>query len=296
MRGLPGERYRSYRGRAIDGATTALMNWRNAAGSTHDLRVAGVPPDYFSKKGQRWGNPVYRWEVLEKEGFRWWIQRLSHVLSLFDMVRIDHFRGLVKFWSIPASERSAVKGKWVEASPDAFFLKVKEKFPRMPLLLEDSGITPEAKEHSLNRHSPTLVLQSLNRDDRKSYAPANHVENACVYTGTHDNNTSRGWFESEAGPEARKYSHPLVAQTSDTLPMEMMLAAAGFRRIRRFPYAGCAGPGERGQAQYSRQKIRELVMEGQGRTDVKCLNRGAGRNVCQVREKGTIRAKRDQVR
>jgi 4-alpha-glucanotransferase len=213
-------------------------------------RVAGVPPDYFSKRGQRWGNPVYRWDLLEKEGFRWWIQRLSHALSLFDMVRIDHFRGLVKFWSIPASERSAVKGKWVEASPDAFFLKVKEKFPSMPFIAEDLGyITPDVKEYIHQLDIPrTLVLQFAFGEgfEGNPYAPANHVENACVYTGTHDNNTSRGWFESEAGPEARKQLSSIAGRpvTSDNVSMEMIRVAMASRaRFAVFPMQDVLGLG-----------------------------------------------------
>lgn len=213
-------------------------------------RVAGVPPDYFSKRGQRWGNPVYRWDLLEKEGFRWWIQRLSHALSLFDMVRIDHFRGLVKFWSIPSSERSAVKGKWVEASPDAFFLKVKEKFPSMPFIAEDLGyITPDVKEYIHQLDIPrTLVLQFAFGEgfEGNPYAPANHVENACVYTGTHDNNTSRGWFESEAGPEARKQLSSIAGRpvTSDNVSMEMIRVAMASRaRFAVFPMQDVLGLG-----------------------------------------------------
>lgn len=213
-------------------------------------RVAGVPPDYFSKKGQRWGNPVYTWDVLEKEGFSWWIQRFSRALSLFDMVRIDHFRGLVKFWSIPAHERTAVKGEWVKASPEAYFRKVKENFPGMPFIAEDLGyITPDVKEYIRQLGIPgTLVLQFAFGDDlgKSPYAPANHVENACVFTGTHDNNTTRGWFASEAGAEAREQLSVIAGKhvTRDNVSMEMIrIAMASPARLAVYPMQDVLGLG-----------------------------------------------------
>lgn len=214
-------------------------------------KVAGVPPDYFSESGQRWGNPVYRWDMLEKEGFWWWIRRLSNALSLFDMVRIDHFRGLVKFWSIPSSERSAIDGEWVEASPDAFFLRVKENFPAMPFIAEDLGyITPDVKDY-IRRLGirKTLVLQFAFGDDleKSPYAPANHIENACVYTGTHDNNTTRGWFESEATPLMRSQLNEIAGHkvTPETVSMDMIsIAMASKASMTVYPMQDVLGLGQ----------------------------------------------------
>ena len=214
-------------------------------------KVAGVPPDYFSKRGQRWGNPVYRWDVLEKDGFRWWIRRLSHALSLFDMVRIDHFRGLVKFWSIPSSERFAIKGEWVEASPEAFFLKVKEYFPDMPFIAEDLGyITPDVKDFIRRLGIPkTLVLQFAFGEDpeRNPHYPANHTEDACVYTGTHDNNTSRGWFETETTPTMRSQLSGLARHkvTPETVSMDMIsIAMASKASMTVYPMQDVLGLGQ----------------------------------------------------
>ena len=213
-------------------------------------RVAGVPPDYFSAKGQRWGNPVYRWDVMEREGFDWWLQRLRHGLALFDLVRIDHFRGLVKFWSIPAREDSAEKGEWVDASPGAFLEAVRENFPGLPFIAEDLGyITPDVTAHirSLGILG-TLVLQFAFGPgfDKSPYAPRNHRENACVFTGTHDNNTARGWFKSEATPLAREQLSALVggAVTGGDVSLKMVeLALSSRARFALYPMQDLLGLG-----------------------------------------------------
>jgi 4-alpha-glucanotransferase len=167
--------------------------------------VAGVPPDYFSKTGQRWGNPVYRWDVLKESGYSWWIRRMEHDLKLFDAIRLDHFRGFVAFWEVPEDEKTAINGKWVEAPVEDFFNTLVEHFSHLPIIAEDLGlITPDVNE-VMNRFGfPGMkVLIFAFGDDfpRGSYLPHNHVKNCLVYTGTHDNNTVKGWFRSEASPE-----------------------------------------------------------------------------------------------
>jgi len=212
--------------------------------------VAGVPPDYFSPLGQRWGNPVYRWDVLEEEDFGWWLRRLEHAFTLFDMLRIDHFRGLVKFWSIPAAERSAVRGSWVDAAPEHFFEALMKKFPLLPVLAENLGvITPDVTAWVERLGVPgMLVLQFAFGEEfeKNPYAPANHIENACVYTGTHDNNTSKGWFETEADPAAKRHLTRLAGHKvdSDTVSMEMIgLALASKARLAIFPMQDVLGLG-----------------------------------------------------
>ncbi len=169
--------------------------------------VAGVPPDYFSETGQRWGNPVYRWDVLKEKGYEWWFRRISHNLDLFDLSRIDHFRGFVGYWEIPAMEKNAINGQWVEAPAMHFFSHLTEKFPKLPIIAEDLGvITPDVREVMERFGFPGMkVLLFAFGDDLATnpYVPHNHIKNCVVYTGTHDNNTTRAWFEKEASPEER---------------------------------------------------------------------------------------------
>jgi len=172
------------------------------------ITVAGVPPDYFSETGQLWGNPVYRWDTLKELGYDWWIMRMEHNLRLFDLVRIDHFRGFVAYWEVPASEKNAIKGQWVQASADDFFQKVLEKIPRDSIIAEDLGlITPDVEEVMKRFNLPGMKVLLFAFNDNPAtnpYAPHNHVEHCVVYTGTHDNNTARGWFENELSPEMKR--------------------------------------------------------------------------------------------
>jgi len=172
------------------------------------LFVAGVPPDYFSRTGQRWGNPVYDWDAHSQSCYDWWIKRLAHNFRLYDFVRLDHFRGFAGYWEIPAEEKTAVKGQWVDAPGIEFFKALQGHFPVLPILAEDLGvITPDVREMRDGFGFPGMkVLQFAfgngvgeNRD-----APHNHVENAVAYTGTHDNDTTLGWFQNDAGDEGRR--------------------------------------------------------------------------------------------
>jgi 4-alpha-glucanotransferase len=171
------------------------------------LCAAGVPPDYFSATGQLWGNPVYRWEVLAKTKFKWWLQRIAHNLTLIDVLRIDHFRGFVAFWEVPAPEKTAVNGTWVAAPATAFFNALVKKFPSIPLIAEDLGlITDDVREVMKRFGFPGMkVLQFAFGEDLPThpYLPHNYLRDCVVYTGTHDNNTTRGWFEHEATPEEK---------------------------------------------------------------------------------------------
>ncbi|MGD9015424.1 MAG: 4-alpha-glucanotransferase [Candidatus Omnitrophota bacterium] len=170
--------------------------------------VAGVPPDYFSKTGQLWGNPLYRWDKLKERGYDWWIQRIRHNLKLVDILRIDHFRGLVAYWEVLASEKTAIKGSWVEAPAVDLFNKLTERFPNLPLIAEDLGIiTPDVREVMQRFGLPGMkvLLFAFGEDNpAHPYLPHTYNNNCVVYTGTHDNNTARGWFDKEAKPEDKK--------------------------------------------------------------------------------------------
>jgi 4-alpha-glucanotransferase len=163
--------------------------------------IAGVPPDYFSKTGQLWGNPVYDWEHATKTGFDWWMRRMRHNLFLFDLVRIDHFRGLVAYWEVPAGHKTAERGRWVDAPGDEFMSTLFRHMPSAAIFAEDLGyITADVREVVAQYHLPCMrVLHfALGGDPaRNPHMPHNHITNAIVYTGTHDNNTTRGWFDKE---------------------------------------------------------------------------------------------------
>jgi 4-alpha-glucanotransferase len=160
--------------------------------------VAGVPPDYFSETGQRWGNPLYRWDRMREEGFAWWIARFRSMLAAFDAIRLDHFIGFVRYWEIPGAEKTAVNGHWREGPGAAFFDAVAAALGDLPLIAEDLGaITLEVKALRDRYALPGIkVLQfAFDGDGNASdFLPHNYPRNAVVYTGTHDNDTTAGWF------------------------------------------------------------------------------------------------------
>ncbi|HEY9868083.1 MAG TPA: 4-alpha-glucanotransferase [Candidatus Obscuribacterales bacterium] len=163
--------------------------------------VAGVPPDYFSATGQRWGNPIYNWSRLRKDGYRWWVERFRSVFELTDVVRVDHFRGFAACWEIPAREPTAVKGRWVKVPGMQILNAVKQEFDELPVIAEDLGvITPDVIALRERFGFPGMrILQFAFRDEENIDLPHNYVANTVVYTGTHDNDTAVGWFHSQAG-------------------------------------------------------------------------------------------------
>ena len=164
--------------------------------------VSGVPPDYFSKTGQLWGNPVYNWERIKETGFDWWIHRVRHNLNLCDLLRIDHFRGLIGYWEVPAGEKTAINGKWVAAPGMEFFSTLKNYFSSLPIIAEDLGtITSDVKELMAKFEIPGMkvLLFAFGGDLAENpYVPHNHIKNCLIYTGTHDNNTIKGWYDNDA--------------------------------------------------------------------------------------------------
>jgi 4-alpha-glucanotransferase len=170
--------------------------------------VGGVPPDYFSETGQLWGNPVYDWHKLKESGYSWWIRRMKNCLNQFNLVRIDHFRGFVAYWEVPANEDTAINGHWVEAPAIDFFNTMLKYFPNFPIIAEDLGfITPDVNEVIQNFGFPGMRLLIFAFDEslpRNPYAPHQHIKNCVVYTATHDNNTIRGWFENDVDEEQKQ--------------------------------------------------------------------------------------------
>ncbi|MDC0834606.1 4-alpha-glucanotransferase [Leptolyngbya valderiana BDU 20041] len=167
--------------------------------------MAGVPPDYFSATGQLWGNPIYDWEELKKTNFRWWMQRFHAVLDRLDLIRIDHFRGFEAYWAVPGDEETAMNGEWVEAPGYEFFDRLKEELGELPIVAEDLGIiTPEVEALRDRFKFPGMKILHFAFDSGRDnpYLPFNYdSKNFVVYTGTHDNNTTVGWYEARSDEE-----------------------------------------------------------------------------------------------
>jgi 4-alpha-glucanotransferase len=170
--------------------------------------VAGVPPDYFSKTGQLWGNPLYNWSEMRNTGFSWWLARLHHSLAMFDLVRIDHFRGLLAYWAVPFGDKTAERGTWRDVPSEEFFARLKQEFPSMPFLAENLGIiTPDVTEamEAMELPGMAVALFGFGGDmERNPHIPHNYRRELAAYTGTHDNNTAEGWYSTDATEDERK--------------------------------------------------------------------------------------------
>lgn len=190
--------------------------------------IAGVPPDYFSATGQRWGNPLYRWSAHEAEGYAWWIERLRKTMELVDIVRIDHFRGFAGYWEIPASEQTAINGRWMPGPGAKLFDAIQAKLGKLPIIAEDLGIvTPDVVALLERFDFPGMrVLQfAFGGDEQNPYLPHNYVHNTVVYGGTHDNDTAIGWFAS-ASPEERAFACNYMACDGTEINWDMIRTAS----------------------------------------------------------------------
>jgi len=171
------------------------------------VEVAGVPPDYFSETGQLWGNPLYNWEALREDDFSWWIKRLQHSLSMFHLVRIDHFRGLLAYWAVPFGDRTAEKGVWRDVPSEAFFASLRKNIPSASFLAENLGvITPDVTDAMERMSFPgmAVVLFAFGGGMKDNpHIPHNYSATLAAYSGTHDNNTALGWYRDDASEEER---------------------------------------------------------------------------------------------
>jgi len=176
----------------------------DASGSA--TAVAGVPPDYFSKTGQKWGNPLYDWDALEQESYAWWIERVGAMRETVDLMRIDHFRGFESYWAVPAEAPTAETGAWEKAPGDALFNALKEAFGQLPIIAEDLGVITAEVEALRDRHAiPGMKVMhfAFDGDPNHPFLPHTYPEHCVAYLGTHDNDTTRGWFD--ALPEHEKH-------------------------------------------------------------------------------------------
>lgn len=201
--------------------------------------VAGVPPDYFSETGQRWGNPLYRWDRLAADDFNWWLKRVRNQLELFDIIRLDHFRGFEQYWEIPAQEETAINGRWVAAPGAALFARLAEEFGDLPLVAEDLGtITPEVEAMRLRFGLPGMkILQfAFDGNPDNPYLPHNHEPLSVVYTGTHDNDTTLGWYEAR-DQDAKQAVLDYLGNPPDPMPWPVIRAAfASVARLAIVPF------------------------------------------------------------
>jgi 4-alpha-glucanotransferase len=194
------------------------------------VRVAGVPPDYFSVTGQRWGNPLYRWDVLRQRGFQWWVDRIRRAIELYDIVRLDHFRGFEAYWAIPAAEKTAVNGQWIKAPGLELFRELERALGPLPLVAEDLGlITPEVDALRQDLAMPGMKVLQFGFGDKGAHVHLPHrMEPATVaYTGTHDNDTTAGWWRTASKTErqaAEAYVGPVHAHPA--WPLIRTLAAS----------------------------------------------------------------------
>jgi 4-alpha-glucanotransferase len=167
-------------------------------------KVAGVPPDYFSKTGQLWGNPLYNWRELKKDNYKWWLDRIKATKELVDIIRIDHFRGFCAYWAVPFGSTTAVDGKWEKGPGADIFLAIKEMLGTLPILAEDLGlITPDvhALRDKFGFPSMKILEFAFDSHEGSSYIPHLLEKNSVVYTGTHDNDTVVGWFKKASAED-----------------------------------------------------------------------------------------------
>jgi len=191
--------------------------------------VAGVPPDYFSPTGQLWGNPLYHWEVHAEDGYTWWIARLKAVLEMVDIIRLDHFRGFAGYYQIPARKLTAEVGRWVQGPGAHFFTSIMKAIPNLPIIAEDLGeITPDVVELRERFGFPGMrIFQfAFSTDPDDPFLPHNYPVNCVAYTGTHDNDTSLGWYRT-APEEERDFCRRYLARSGEDISWDMIRAIWG---------------------------------------------------------------------
>ncbi|RMG68579.1 MAG: 4-alpha-glucanotransferase [Calditrichaeota bacterium] len=192
------------------------------------LVVAGVPPDYFSRTGQLWGNPIYDWEKMRENGYRWWIARIAHALRLVDVVRVDHFRGFEAYWEVPFGEETAINGRWVKGPGASFFEAVLNALGDIPIVAEDLGeITPEvlALRDQFGFPGMKILQFAFASGPSDPFLPHNYTRNFVVYTGTHDNDTTHGWYMA-APQHEKEYCHRYLGGVPRDIAWALMRLAS----------------------------------------------------------------------
>jgi 4-alpha-glucanotransferase len=188
--------------------------------------VAGVPPDLFSETGQLWGNPLYRWDVMAQHGYAWWIDRFRAMLTQVDIVRLDHFIGFTRYWEVPAGESTAIHGRWLPGPGEALFFAVEKALGKLPIIAEDLGVvTPQVEALRDQFEFPGMkTIQFAFTGPGNPFLPHNYARNYVVYTGTHDNDTSLGWFQS-APPSERSFARRYLGRDGGDFAWDLIRAA-----------------------------------------------------------------------
>ncbi len=234
-------RYCAQRGILIIGDVAIFVNYESADVWTNPdifqldenlamINVSGVPPDAFSETGQRWGNPLYRWDVLRQRGHDWWVRRMGWALHTCDIIRIDHFRGFEKYWEIPAHEPTAVNGRWVNGPNHDLFNVLRERLGELPFIAEDLGyITPEVHRLRDDFQMPGMKVLQFGFGDPGAhiYLPHRYEPNCVVYTGTHDNDTTVGWWQNGASAAERRAAEAYLGKPEDGIHWAFIRAAQG---------------------------------------------------------------------
>jgi 4-alpha-glucanotransferase len=209
--------------------------------------VAGVPPDYFSETGQLWGNPLYDWEHMAADGYSWWISRLRRTLELVDLVRLDHFRGFASYWEVPADAETAVNGEWKPGPGRAFFDALRSALGELPLVAEDLGeITPDVVELRDELGIPGMAILhfAFSPEPRSTFIPYALERNMVVYTGTHDNNTSLGWYLEDASDEEKDLVRRYAGSSGREIHWDLIrLALSSVADTAVVPHQDLAGLG-----------------------------------------------------
>jgi 4-alpha-glucanotransferase len=209
--------------------------------------VAGVPPDYFSATGQLWGNPLYDWDALAATGFAWWVARLRAALQLVDAVRLDHFRGFAGYWEVPAGEKTAVVGRWVPGPGMSLFDALRSALGELPMVAEDLGVITEdvtALREALGLPGMAVLQFAFSPSPRSRFLPHSHRRNMVVYTGTHDNNTTLGWYMGEASEAERDFARRYAGTDGREIHWDMIrLALASVADLAVVPHQDIAGLG-----------------------------------------------------
>lgn len=214
----------------------------------HPVAVAGVPPDYFSETGQLWGNPLYDWERMAEGGYAWWLDRLERTLSMVDVVRLDHFRGFVAYWRVPADETTAINGEWVPGPGHAFFDAVRRRLGTVPIIAEDLGlITKEVEKLRDDLGLPGMKVLQFAYDGNPSnpHLPHNYPANCVAYTGTHDNDTTAGWFAKADEDTRRRVWTYTGCQGDDVVWPLIRTAMTSVARYAVFPLQDALNLGSR---------------------------------------------------
>ena len=218
--------------------------------SKNPIAVGGVPPDYFSETGQLWGNPLYRWDALREQGYKWWIERIKANLVLYDIIRIDHFRGLAAFWAVPYGEKTAVKGEWVNCPGNELFEAIQAELGNIPIIAEDLGVMTvdvESLRDKFRLPGMKILQFAFDSAEANDFIPHSFIKNCVVYTGTHDNETLMGWVKS-AKQEDLRYMLDYINSDGKEIHWDMIrVALASVANIAIIPMQDFLGLGNEGR-------------------------------------------------